>query len=81
MILEEKVKGTSEKSSHPMMNGCAGLFNGLSGGFAGHFLGGKRCKVDPKKWGGRCVCLRRDLYPWLYWVLWLHIIPTSNDPS
>lgn len=27
------------------MNDGAGLFNGLSWGFAGHVLGGKRCKV------------------------------------
>ncbi len=34
-----------------------------------------------QKNGVEGVCLRRDLYPWLYWVMWFHIIPTSNDPS
>ena len=35
---------TSKMVAFDMDDG-AGLFNGLSWGFAGHVLGGKRCKV------------------------------------
>lgn len=46
----------------------AGLFDGLSGGFAGHLPGGHHCKVGENR--GMCATV-------LYWVVtWFHVIPT-----
>ena len=80
MILEEKVKGTSEKSSHPMMNDVQVFLMACPGVLLGTFLVASVARWTQQKWGGRCV-FQEGFVPMLYWVLWFHIIPTSNDPS